>query len=64
MTVDEVLERLEAFVNKHESQVAAAKAMHITASYLSDVRNRRRAPGPAILEALGIERAESYRRAK
>ena len=43
------------------SQRAWATQHHVSVTYLSDVLARRRPPGPAILDALGIERVETYR---
>lgn len=37
-----------------------AKEIGISPQYLSDVFTRRRSPGPAILEYLGLRRNESY----
>lgn len=36
----------------------------VSPGYVSDVVNLRRDPGPALLEALGLERVCGYRRAK
>lgn len=46
------------------SQSDLARAMGITPQYLHDVLNGRRAPGPKILEYLGIEKRENYVRVK
>ena len=43
------------------SQAAWAKEHGISQAYVSDVINRRREPGKAILEALGLERVITYR---
>jgi DNA-binding transcriptional regulator YdaS (Cro superfamily) len=43
------------------SQAAWARSHNLSPAYVSDVINGRREPGPAILEALGIERVVSYR---
>lgn len=44
------------------SQKALALSLDIDESYLSDVINGRKEPGPGILDPLEIERIVSYRR--
>lgn len=43
------------------SQKALAAELGITPSYLCDVLQGRREPGPQVLRALGLERVISYR---
>lgn len=43
------------------SQKALAEELGITPSYLCDVLQRRRDPGPQVLRALGLERVVTYR---
>jgi DNA-binding transcriptional regulator YdaS (Cro superfamily) len=43
------------------NQAAWARSHGISPAYVSDVINGRREPGPAILDALGIERVVTYR---
>jgi DNA-binding transcriptional regulator YdaS (Cro superfamily) len=43
------------------SQAAWARKHGVSPAYVSDVINGRREPGPAILDALGIERVVTYR---
>ena len=57
MTLDQILKRLRSLVTIAGSQAALAKTMGVTPSYLSDVLQGRRAPGPAILKYLGLERS-------
>jgi DNA-binding transcriptional regulator YdaS (Cro superfamily) len=45
----------------HGNQAAWARDHNLSPAYVSDVINGRREPGPAILEALGIERVVVYR---
>jgi DNA-binding transcriptional regulator YdaS (Cro superfamily) len=44
-----------------DTQAQWARKHNISPAYVNDVINGRREPGPAILEALGIERVVSYR---
>lgn len=46
-----------------ENQKAWADANRIAPAYVSDVLNRRREPGPAILRALGLTKTVAYVRA-
>ena len=43
-------------------QVALAKELGVSISYLNDVLHRRRKPGPKVLKALGLERHTSYKK--
>ncbi len=45
------------------SAKAWAKAANVSESYVSDVLRGRREPAPAILDALGLERVLTYRKA-
>jgi plasmid maintenance system antidote protein VapI len=48
------LERLEAFVAEHATQRAAAKALRISAPYLTDLLKGRREFSAPILKRLGL----------
>jgi hypothetical protein len=61
MTLDQVLERLQASVKRAGSQREWARKVGVSEAYLSDVLLRRREPGPAILEPLGIHVEPIYR---
>ncbi len=43
------------------TQRAVAEQLGVTVSYLNDVLQQKREPGPKILTALGLERRISYR---
>lgn len=47
-----------------KSQTALAKELGISKAYLCNMLQGRADPGPAVLEALNIERVVSYRRKK
>jgi hypothetical protein len=68
MTVDEVRAALRKACEKAGSLRAWARSRGVSPAYVSDVLLGQRAPGPAILEALGleVERTEKtvYRRRK
>jgi DNA-binding transcriptional regulator YdaS (Cro superfamily) len=64
MTADDVLALLARECEKAGSQSAWAKAHGLSAPYVSDVLKRRREPGRGILDALGIEKVVTYRKAK
>ncbi len=49
--------KLQALVDGHPTQRAAAKSLEISGAYLSDLLNGRRDFSPAILERLGLRRA-------
>lgn len=51
------VERLLALVAKHGTQKEAAREVGISAVYFGDMLAGKRAPGPAVLEKLGLRRA-------
>lgn len=55
IAVDMILGRLEG-----KTQAQLARELGIKASYLSDILRGKRAPGPQVLEALGLERVFVY----
>lgn len=62
MNLDEVLEILRVACDKAGGQAAWAENASVSPAYVSDVLNRRRAPGDSILRALGLEMEMVYRR--
>lgn len=60
MKQDDVIDRLRAAIAKAGSQAAFAEMYGLSAAYVNDVINGRREPGPAILEALGVEKVVTY----
>lgn len=56
-----VRERLRLACKKAGSQSAWADSHGVSAAYVCDVLFERRAPGPALLSALKLERAMMYR---
>lgn len=62
MTIDQVLALLRRECDKAGNQALWAKANGVSPAYVSDVFQRRREPGDAILRPLGLERVVSYRK--
>lgn len=60
LTRDEVLVLLQAQVTERGTQQAWAEAAGVSAQYVADVLHGRRAPGAAILAALGVRRIERF----
>ncbi len=60
LTKQEVLKRIENFCKPYVSYAAAAKAIGCTPAQLSDARNDRAPPCPAILKKIGVERQPLY----
>lgn len=56
MTVEEVRERLRAHIDKAGGHTAFAREHGVSTVYLQDAVAGRRAPGPAILQAIGLEK--------
>lgn len=61
MNNEEIKAKLAELVQLLGSQRAAAGQLGVSQAYLSDVLAGRRAPGPAILKALGLERETNYK---
>lgn len=61
MDKSDVIRLLEEEVKRLGSQRALADRLGVTPAYLGDVLRGRRDPGPAILEALGLEKDVIYR---
>jgi DNA-binding transcriptional regulator YdaS (Cro superfamily) len=59
-----VFAELRKAIRAAGGQSAWAAEHGLSASYVSDVLNARREPGPAILAAIGFERRLIYRRKK
>ena len=64
MNADEVRNLLRRVCQTAGSAAAWAKDHDLSPAYVSDTINKRRDPGPAILEALGIEAKTEYRKAQ
>lgn len=61
MTADDVRNLLRKACDKSGSNRAWAKAHDVSPAYVSDVLLKRREPGPAILDPLGLEAEEERR---
>jgi DNA-binding transcriptional regulator YdaS (Cro superfamily) len=64
MNADEVRNMLRRACQAAGSAAAWAKDNGVSPAYVSDTLNKRRDPGPAILDALGIEAETNYRKSK
>lgn len=66
MSEADVRKLVQAAIDKAPSLRHLAKEWGITPSYLCDIRLGRRAPGPPVLDALGLERTVvvTYRKRK
>ncbi len=53
---------LQTAINKAGSQKAFAKSAGVSEQYLSEVLNGKKEMGPAIQDALGLERVVTYRK--
>lgn len=60
LTLDEVYGVLDGAIEDAGSRRAFAGLHNITPAYLNEVANRDKPPGPAILDALGLEKIVSY----
>lgn len=60
MQREDVLRRLEEGIREAGSQRAWAASAGVSAQYVGDIRKGRRAPGVAVLDALGLQRVVSY----
>lgn len=56
MTESEVIDVIRARIAKSGSVRALAREWNVSPSYLCDLRDGRRAPGPKILEPFGMRR--------
>jgi hypothetical protein len=61
LTREEVLQRLREACEKAGSENAWAKAHGMSQAYVNDAIRGRREPGPAILEAMGLEKVIEIR---
>jgi hypothetical protein len=56
MIREEVVTLLQRMADRAGSKRALAKEMGVTAAYIGEVLHGKRAPGPAILNVLGLRR--------
>lgn len=61
MDLDDVLAALRTEIEAVGTAKAWAERQGVNPSYVSDVLNKNRDPGPVILNALGLEKVVSYR---
>ena len=59
-TKQEVLKKIENFCKPYVSYAAAAQAIGCTTAQLSEARNDKRPPCPAILKKIGVTREPLY----
>jgi hypothetical protein len=64
MNLDQVRKILKKECDEAGSQAAWAYRHSLSASYVSDVLQERREPGPSLLTALKLVRLVSYKRVK
>jgi transcriptional regulator with XRE-family HTH domain len=64
MTEHDVVALLRRRCEAPESQASFARAAGVSQQYVNDVLKRDKAPGEAILRALGLERVVTYRRVR
>ncbi len=62
LTRDDILVLIITLVAQEGSQSAAARKIGISATYLGDILDGSKEPGPAVLKFLGIEREVIYRK--
>lgn len=58
--ISDIKEILQGFVRIEGNQTKAAQKLGITSSYLSDVLNGKRSPGPSILSKIGLDSVVVY----
>lgn len=62
LTLDQVIEQLRAAIATEGSAAAFARKHYFNQEYICFVYTHFRRPGPAILDALGLEKVIMYRR--
>lgn len=62
MSLDEFIEYLRSQVETEGEILAYANKIGVSNSYVADVLRGRRKPGKKLLDAVGFERIEVYRR--
>ena len=62
MTHAKIRQRLRRHVREHGSARALALVIGVSNTYVSEVLNGKREPGPRILAFLGLERHQTYRK--
>jgi transcriptional regulator with XRE-family HTH domain len=64
LTEQQVRELLRAEYRKAGTMRALAERAGVTVAYVHDALNGRRAPGPAFLALLGLEKVVGYRKVR
>ncbi len=54
------LRELRALIATHGSQLSVARELGVSAAYLNDILQGRRAAGPKVLKKLGLKRVTRY----
>ena len=62
MKIQDVLRLVEREIQANGSAMATARKWGVSTQYLCDIRRRRRAPGQAVLRALGLYAETIYLR--
>jgi plasmid maintenance system antidote protein VapI len=60
LTTEQALDRLRARVAQYDTLTESAKALGVSAPYLSDILKGRRDIGPKIAQALRLEKTVRY----
>ena len=65
MKLDDVYDLIDRLIrDKYGNQATFSRCSGLSSAYVSDVVNRRKEPGPAMLKAIGVEKVVSYREVK
>ena len=56
-----VLRKLRALVKVYKTQAQVAAYLNVSPSYITDILQGQRQPGPELLKRLGLEKRVSYR---
>lgn len=54
-----ILEQLDALIAQHGVNETAHR-LGVSVGYMSDINQRRKAPGPKVIAALGMKKVEVY----
>lgn len=64
LTEEKLLTLLNRYVSKHKTKQDAARALAISAPYLSDILSGRRPVPDSVLSAIQVKRVVTYRKEK